>query len=107
MKPTPQAITPMRSVIVWTLAIIIGIAIAPWLSGGEEPIARLITGMVLLLGMIFLWREATVRRFAAGPLLWSYIGFTGWAALSLLWSVNRYSSMLWLLLLVSAGLVFR
>jgi len=39
--------------------------------------------------------------------VWAYAAFVGWGALSLLWTANRYSTVLWLVLFAIAGLVFR
>ncbi len=100
-------VDPMRSVIVWLLAVCGAVAMAPWFSGGEEPLAHLIGGGALLVGALFIWREPAVRRLAAGPLVWTYLALTVWGALSLTWTVNRYSTILWVVNIVTMGLMFR
>jgi O-antigen ligase len=101
------ASTPLRPVISWTLIGCVVVAIAPWLTGGQEPLALLLSAGALLLGSLLLWRQPGVRRLRRGPLVWSYLGLLGWATLSLLWTANRYSSALWIVALVAGGLVFR
>ena len=96
----------LRPVIVMAVAVCIAVAVAPWFTGGQEPIALVVATLSLLLGSLLLWRQPTVRRLGRGPLVWSYFGLVGWSVLSLIWSVNRYSSALWLLQLVLAGVVF-
>ncbi len=54
-----------------------------------------------------LWRQPEVRQLKLGPLSATYGALVVWALLSLVWSVNRYSSALWIVQLVLAGLVFR
>ena len=97
----------MSSSVVWLVAICAAVAAAPWFSGGEEPIALLLSGTVALLGGYLLWRQPKVRAFSAGPLLWFYLAYAGWAALSLIWTVNRYSTAIWVVPLLLAGLIFR
>lgn len=96
----------LRPVIVKAVAVCIAVAIAPWFTGGQEPVALVIATLSVLLGALLLWRQPSVRRLGRGPLVWSYFGLVGWSAMSLIWSVNRYSSALWLLQLVIAGMVF-
>ena len=97
----------MRPVISWSLAVCLGVAAAPWLSGGQEPVAGLISAFALLLGTVLLSRQPSVRQLKRGPLVWIYGALMGWAALSLIWSVNRYSSEVWLVQLGLAGVAFR
>jgi O-antigen ligase len=99
--------TQLRTVISWAVIICLGVAMAPWLSGGQEPIAILVSGFALLIASVLLWQQPVVRQLKFGPLMLSYLSLVGWTALSLIWSVNRYSSMLWLVGLISIGLAFR
>jgi len=98
---------PLRSVVVKTVAVCVAVAIAPWLTGGQEPLAMLISVLAVVLGALMLWRQTEVRQLKLGPLSATYGALVAWALLSLFWSVNRYSSMLWIIQLVLAGLVFR
>jgi O-antigen ligase/Flp pilus assembly protein TadD len=98
---------PLRSVVVKTIAVGVAIAIAPWLTGGQEPLAMLISVLAVVLGALMLWRQPEVRTLKRGPLSAIYGALVVWALLSLFWSVNRYSSTLWIVQLVLAGLVFR
>jgi O-antigen ligase/Flp pilus assembly protein TadD len=104
---TASSVTPLRPVISWTLIICLAVAMAPWFSGGQEPLALFMSGGALLLGSLLAWRQPEVRRLRRGPLVWAYSGLIGWATLSLLWTANRYSSALWIVGLVVAGLGFR
>jgi tetratricopeptide (TPR) repeat protein len=99
--------TQLRPLIAWTLAGCLAVAMAPWLSGGQEPLAGLISVFALLMGTVLAWRQPAVRQLKPGPLAVSYLALVAWAALSLLWSANRYSSLVWLAGLVGAGLAFR
>ncbi len=91
----------------WLVAICVAVAAAPWLSGGQLPLALLLSGMAMLLGSLMLWRQPAVRNFRGGPLSWYYLAFVGWGILSLAWSVNRFSTVMWLIPLFLAGLAFR
>ena len=98
---------PLRSVVVKTIAVCVAVAVAPWLTGGQEALAMLISVLAVVLGALMLWRQPEVRQLKRGPLSATYGALVAWALLSLFWSVNRYSSMLWIIQLVLAGLVFR
>src|SRR5579864_143398 len=92
-----------RSVIVTSLAVILLIAIAPWLTGGKDPLALGITAMVLLLGSVLVWLQKGVPQAGDRWLGGWYGGLAIWAGLSLIWTVNRYQSVLWLVYLLLAG----
>jgi O-antigen ligase len=98
---------PMRGIIIWTMVICVGGAMLPWFSGGQEPIAMLVSAGALLLGGLLAWRQPQVRAFKMGPLAISYLLFMAFAFLSLVWSVNRYSTGVWLTEWLTAGLAFR
>ena len=99
--------SPLRPVVIKTIAVCVAIAIAPWLTGGQEPMAILISVLAVVLGALMLWRQPEVRQLKRGPLTATYGALVVWAVLSLFWSVNRFSSALWIVQLVLAGLVFR
>jgi tetratricopeptide (TPR) repeat protein len=101
------AITPLRPVIRWTLVVCLAVALAPWLSGGQQPLALLLSAGAMLLGSLLLWRQPSVRQLLPGPLVWAYVALLCWAGLSLLWTASRYSTLVWLVMLALAGFVFR
>lgn len=96
----------MKSGILGILVVCLGIATAPWLSGGQEPVAMLISGLALLLGALLVQRQPEARKLRRGPLTASFALLIGFAALSLLWSANRYSSVVWIVQWGMAGLAF-
>jgi O-antigen ligase len=96
----------MRQVIVVTLGVCLAVASAPWLSGGQEPLALLLSAGALLLAAILVWRQPEARKLTAGPLVWSWWVLIAVAILSLSWTVNRYSTGLWVTEWVMAGLGF-
>jgi O-antigen ligase/Flp pilus assembly protein TadD len=101
-----REVVPLRSVIVGALVVCLMLAAAPWLSGGQDALAMMISGGALLLGALLVWRQPEVRRLKWGPLVvvwWLLIGF---AALSLLWSASRYSSGVWITQWVMVGVAF-
>ena len=97
----------MRMVIVVTILVALGLAIAPWLNGGGEPLAMVVTGFAVLLGTLLVWRQPAVRSFRVGPVVLSYGALVAFGAISLLWSVNRYATVVWLAQWIIAGLAFR
>ncbi|MBW4061315.1 O-antigen ligase family protein [Candidatus Saccharibacteria bacterium] len=98
---------PLRPIIAWSVAICLGAAMAPWLSGGQEPLAALISGFALLMGSVLLWQQPSVRRLKVGPMMYGYLAFVAWGSLSLIWTANRYSTLMWVIGLLLAGLAFR
>jgi hypothetical protein len=97
----------MRPVIVIALVVCLAISMAPWLSGGQEPLGRLISGFALLLGSLLAWRQTHMRFLKSGPLVWSFGLLIALAILSLLWTANRYSSAIWIIQWVMMALAFR
>ena len=100
-------ITPARPVIITTLVVLLALCTFPWFGGGQEAMIRLVVAGLLLLASILAWRQPALLELKRGALSLSYGAFIGWTALSLLWSVNRYDTVMWLALLVLAGIVFR
>jgi O-antigen ligase len=83
------------------------ISIVPWFSGGRLPIALLISAASLFLAAFWLWRGGEMRRLnGRHPLIIGAVGYIAWSALSLVWSVNRFESLVWLLTLGLAAAVF-
>lgn len=103
----PGEVQRVRPVMAWALVVCLGVAMAPWLSGGQQPLAMFMSAGALLVGVALVWLQPEVRWLKRGPLVWSYFALMGWAGLSLLWSVNRYSTLLWLVVMGFAGLAFR
>src|SRR4051812_14404894 len=106
MTDRAGAVVAWRPVILATLVVCVMVAMAPWMSGGQEPLAMLISAGALLLGTLLAWRQPEVRRLGRGMLGLSWWLFMGFAALSLLWSASRYSTGVWLVEWVMAGLAF-
>ncbi len=100
-------VVPMRPVIMKTVVVCLGLAMAPWLTGGQEPLGRLIAGFALLLGVLLVWRQPVARKLKRGPLVVSFGLLIGAGVLSLLWTANRYSSVVWIMQWVMMGLAFR
>ncbi len=98
---------PMRPLIVGTLVVCVAVATAPWLTGGQEPVAQLISVGALLLGALLVWRQPQSRLLHWGALSVSWLALIGWATLSFWWSAARYSTAVWLIAWVLAGLTFR
>ena len=98
---------PLRPVVVKALVVCLALAVAPWLTGGQEPLAMLISGFALLLGSLLAWRQPATRRLRRGPLLLVFWLLIGFAILSLLWTANRYSTTVWIVEWVMAALSFR
>lgn len=96
-----------RPVIIKAAVICLAIAIAPWLGGGQDPLGLLISGFALLLGSLLVWRQPAMRKLKLGPLVVGYGLLIGFAVLSLLWTANRYSTGVWIVQWVLAGLTFR
>ena len=96
----------MRGVIVGTVVACLAVAMAPWFSGGQEPVAMLAGGFGLLLAALLLWRQPAARVLRWGPLAAAFVVFLGWALASLAWSANRYSTVLWVSEWALAGLAF-
>jgi O-antigen ligase/Tfp pilus assembly protein PilF len=99
-------IPQLRPVIAGSVTVCVLAAIAPWMSGGRDPLALVIGAVALLLAFLLLMVQPEVRRPKLSWLSVSYMALLGWGTLSLLWTANRYSSALWLALWGLAGLVF-
>jgi tetratricopeptide (TPR) repeat protein len=96
----------VRRVIVGVWVACLAVLMTPWLTGGREPLALLLSGFALLLATLLAWRQPAVRRLGRGFLGWSYVGYVGVAALSLIWTASRFYTLQWLVLWVMAGLAF-
>jgi len=99
---------PMRAIITKTGLVCLMVAMAPWLSGGQDALGMLLTGFALLTGAVLIWKQPATRVLKRGPLAWSFGLLMAFALMSLIWwSANRYSSALWVTQWVLAGLTFR
>ena len=90
------------------LVIVAGILITliPWMGGGRDPLAVLISVFGLLI-TAFLLRDIPKPQLAAGlTVRWLTFLWLAWGAASIIWSVNRFQSEIWLLYAVIAVLVF-
>ena len=82
------------------------VAVAPWMTGGRDAAALLISAFALALCW-FLGGRQTSKNFDT-PLFTALALWLGWGVLSLLWTANRYQTELWLLysiLAVLAGIL--
>jgi hypothetical protein len=93
---------PVAAVIVACLLI----AAAPWLSGGQEPLAMLIGSGALLMAVMLVGRQGLRRPTIDRRLAWAYGLMIGWGTLSWFWSANRFCTVEWLWMAVGAGVVF-
>ena len=84
-----RVVVPLRPVILVSVTVCIAVAMAPWFSGGQEPVGMLVTALALLLGTLLLWRQTEVKRLQWGPLNVSWVVLVTFALLSLAWSANR------------------
>jgi len=66
-----------------------------------------VSAAALLLGALLAWRQSAVRRLRWGPLLIGWTVLLGLGLMSLTWSANRYSTVLWVTQWGMAGLAFR
>ncbi|HEY6737136.1 MAG TPA: O-antigen ligase family protein [Candidatus Saccharimonadia bacterium] len=97
----------VRPIILGMWVACLAVAMAPWLTGGREPLAWVLSGFALLLGALLAWRQAAVAVLPRGVVVWSYAGLMLWALASGLWSANRYSTAVWVVMWGLAGLAFR
>lgn len=97
----------LRPVIVNALVVCLAVAMAPWLTGGQQPLAMLISGSALLLAMLLAWRQPAVPKLGSRPLVGAYAGLLTWSAASWFWTANRYSTVVWVVILGLSGLAFR
>lgn len=103
----PEPETPaLRPVIAWSAVVLILLTVLPWFTGGQDPTALLISGFSLVLLALLLWRQPSVRQVRGGVTTWLALALLGWGALSLIWSVNRYDTALWLIYLAMPILGF-
>jgi O-antigen ligase len=87
-----------------TLVIAGGVLVAlmPWFGGGRDAVALLITSFALLIAGLLLLRQSGRKTVAGWVLRWAITCWLAWGAFSLVWSVNRFQSELWLLLMALA-----
>lgn len=80
------------------------LALAPWMSGGRDALALLISTAGLAIAGIFSLRRFELKGATSSFLAVSIGAWLGWGALSQIWSVNRYQSQMWLLFMLLAAL---
>lgn len=85
----------------WVIVLGIAVGFFPWLSGGKDPLAILVTyfGLVIA-GLLLLRREGIVSRTGPAVRLFATLLII-WSGLSLTWSVNRFQTELWVVYLVA------
>jgi len=96
----------LRSSVFFAILACLAVALAPWLAGGREPVAMFISSAALLLGLVLALLQPEIPRLPASWVTRAYLLFAGWGVLSLLWTVNRYSTVIWLVTWLSAPAVF-
>lgn len=96
----------LRPIIFYSLLFCLAVALAPWMTGGREPLAMMLSSSALLLGLLLLWLQPEAPIIGLKAPRWIFLGFLGWGALSLIWSVDRYSTVQWLYLWWSVPVVF-
>lgn len=74
------------------------VGVLPWLTGGTEPVAILITTTALLIAIFLIWRSKQAVTAHRDILVYAGLGLVGWGGLSLLWTVNRYQTVSWFVL---------
>jgi O-antigen ligase len=102
----------LRRPLFFTGLLAVTVAIAPWFSGGQEMVARVITAVVLLLALLLLYRQPQLARLSwQSPIVILSFVLVIWGTLSLLWSINAYHSILWLMglgmAIITFGLTYR
>lgn len=87
-----------------TLVIVgsILICLMPWASGGRDHIWILVTAFPLAIGAFLILRRSGRHTVSTRALSLSLGAWVGWAALGLLWSVNRFQTETWILLALMA-----
>jgi tetratricopeptide (TPR) repeat protein len=96
----------LRSSVFFAILACLAVALTPWLTGGREPLAMFVSSAALLLGLVLALLQPEIPRLPASWVTRMYLLFAGWGALSLAWTVNRYSTVLWLVTWLSAPAVF-
>lgn len=76
------------------------VALLPWLSGGRDALAILVGAFGLALAVILTLKLPGEKALASRPLAIALAAWVGWGLISLLWSVNRYQTEWWLLILL-------
>lgn len=89
--------------------LLVGLTV-PWQLGGKEPAAILVDFLLLALAAWLLLRSNEVKAVSIKGLGWLPMVFLGWAGMSMVWSVNRFQTVMWLeisMLAVGAWLMAR
>ncbi len=89
-------------VAVWLL---VGLTI-PWQLGGKGPAAVLASMLLVVLAAFLLLRSSAVSGVNIKGWVGLPLGLLAWATFSLVWSVNRYQTVVWLAVLILAVAAF-
>ncbi len=98
MVKSPVIIIAMNKLItkqrlaVWLLVCLT----IPWKFGGKEQVAILVDFLLLVLASFLLLRSPEIKSTVVKGPMWLPFAFLSWASLSLIWSVNRYQTVVWL-----------
>lgn len=83
------------------------LALLPWFEGGREPVGLVLVAGGLSLAALLLWRQPEAGQLGVrGVSLPAWL-LLGLAALSLMWSINRFDSWRWILLFGAVIVAFR
>jgi O-antigen ligase/Flp pilus assembly protein TadD len=88
-----QSLGSKALVVLWC----VWVGLLPWLSGGREMTAVLVSYLALLLGLFLVWRIPGGRSLGKDSLVVGMLGLLAWGGISLLWSVNAYQTIRWLI----------
>lgn len=76
--------------------LLLGLLI-PWQSGAKEPAALVVDGLILVLASFLLLRSDLSETRISGAEALLPAAYVAWGLLSLSWSVNRYQSVMWVI----------
>jgi O-antigen ligase len=88
---------------VWLLAALT----VPWRSGGKQPVALLVSLLIVVLAAFLLLRsEEGKSSTPIKGLKWLPVALVAWGAMSMVWSINRYQTFVWLVVVGMSVAVF-
>lgn len=96
----------VRPIITKTWALCLVVATFPWLTGGKEPLAGLLSAMALVLAALLAARVGALKRSIPRWVTALYLLLVGWGLISGFWTANVYSTFGWVQTWALAGGVF-
>lgn len=88
------------------LLLISLVAILPLGRGGREPLMAVTLVLLMLLGIFIVWRLPKVQPLGRDWLTTGWLGLLAWSAMSLVWSINRFQTTVWILEIATATAAF-